>query len=175
MSDITPDICDHFAESVTLLNLPLRRFGGRGAFWGEIVTIRCYQDNSRVKEMLAQEGHGKVLIVDGNGSTQRALLGDMLAQSGIDNGWAGVIVYGAIRDVAQLATMDFGVLALATNPFKSDKRDQGEVNVTLTLQNQLVQPNHYVYADENGVLICNEALNLAQHGIKLPSYARSMS
>lgn len=159
MNDITPDICDQFEDQVTLLNLPLQNFGQRTAFFGEIVTVRCYQDNSKVREVLGQDGKGKVLIVDGHGSCQKALLGDQLAILGIENGWEGIIVYGAIRDVAQMSQMDIGVQALATCPFKTEKRGLGEVNVTLTMQNQLVQPKHYVYADWNGVLISKEKLD----------------
>ncbi|EGQ7846873.1 putative 4-hydroxy-4-methyl-2-oxoglutarate aldolase [Vibrio parahaemolyticus] len=159
MRDITPDICDQFEDQVALLNLPLQNFGQRTAFHGEIVTVRCYHDNSKVREVLEQDGTGKVLIVDGHGSCQKALLGDQLAILGIENGWEGIIVYGAVRDVAQMSQMDIGVQALGTCPFKTEKRGVGEVNVTLTMLNQIVQPKHHVYADWNGVLISKEALD----------------
>ena len=159
MRDITPDICDQFEDQVSLLTLPLQNFGQRSAFYGEIVTVRCYHDNSKVREVLGEDGTGKVLIVDGNGSCQRALLGDQLAILVIENGREGIIVYGAIRDVAQISQMDIGVQALGTNPFKTEKRGIGEVNVTLTMQNQIVQPKHYVYADWNGVLISKQKLD----------------
>lgn len=96
MKDITPDICDKHEDKVTSLDLPLHTFGNKSAFWGEIVTVRCYHDNSKVRETLSQDGKGKVLIVDGHGSCQKALLGDQLAILAIDNNWEGVIVYGAI-------------------------------------------------------------------------------
>ncbi|MDF5591316.1 putative 4-hydroxy-4-methyl-2-oxoglutarate aldolase, partial [Vibrio parahaemolyticus] len=153
------DICDQFEDQVSLLTLPLQNFGQRSAFYGEIVTVRCYLDNSKVREVLGEDGTGKVLIVDGHGSCQRALLGDQLAILGIENGWEGIIVYGAIRDVAQISQKDIGVQALGTNPFKTEKRGIGEVNVTLTMQNQIVQPKHYVYADWNGVLISRQKLD----------------
>ena len=95
MRDITPDICDQFEDQVILLSLPLQNFGQRSAFHGEIVTVRCYHDNSKVREVLSEDGTGKVLIVDGHGSCQKALLGDQLAILGIENGWEGIIVYGA--------------------------------------------------------------------------------
>lgn len=160
MRDITPDICDQFEDQVMLLSLPLQSFGGRSAFYGEIVTIRCYHDNSKVREVLEQNGTGKVLIVDGHGSCQKALLGDQLAMLGVENGWEGIIVYGAIRDVAQIYQMAIGVQALGTCPFKTEKRGMGEVDVTLTMQNQIVQPKHYVYADLNGVLTSKEAFEV---------------
>ncbi|MGF1772928.1 putative 4-hydroxy-4-methyl-2-oxoglutarate aldolase [Vibrio wakamikoensis] len=158
MRDITPDICDQHEDKVMLLNIPLQNFGQRAAFWGEIVTVRCYHDNSMVREVLGHDGKGKVLFVDGNGSCAKALLGDQLAIMAIENGWEGVIVNGAIRDVAAMSEMDLGVKALAACPFKTEKRGAGQINVTLTMNNQIVQPGHYVYSDWNGVLISKEAL-----------------
>jgi regulator of ribonuclease activity A len=108
--------------------------------------------------MLSQDGTGKVLIVDGHGSCQRALLGDQLAMLAIDNHWEGVVVNGAIRDAGAIAEMELGVKALGTCPFKTEKRGAGDVNVTLTIHNQMIQPGDYVYADWNGILMSNEAL-----------------
>ncbi|MBY7732539.1 MULTISPECIES: putative 4-hydroxy-4-methyl-2-oxoglutarate aldolase [Vibrio] len=158
MHDITPDLCDEFESKVTLLNMPLQNFGQRGAFWGKIVTVRCYHDNSKVREVLETDGCGKVLVVDGNGSCQKALLGDQLAILAIENGWEGVIVNGAVRDVAMMAQMDLGIQALGASPFKTEKHGVGQVNVTLTVHNQLIQPGDYIYADWNGVLISTELL-----------------
>ena len=159
MKDITPEICDKHEDKVILLDIPLHTFGSKCAFWGEIVTVRCYHDNSKVREALSQDGKGKVLIVDGHGSCQQALLGDKLAILAIDNHWEGVIIYGAIRDVAVMAEMDFGIKALGTSPFKTEKRGAGEMNVTLTIHNQMIQPGDYVYADWNGVLMSTELLD----------------
>ncbi|EGR2796477.1 putative 4-hydroxy-4-methyl-2-oxoglutarate aldolase [Vibrio navarrensis] len=160
MNDITPDICDKFEDKVRLLNLPLQNYGQKTAFFGEIVTVRCYHDNSKVREMLSQDGKGKVLVVDGHGSCQKALLGDQLAILAIENNWEGVIVFGAVRDVAQMAQMSLGVKALGASPFKTEKRGAGEVNVTLMMLNQIVQPKEYIYADWNGVLISKQALEI---------------
>lgn len=160
MNDITPDICDKFEDKVRLLNLPLQNYGQKTAFFGEIVTVRCYHDNSKVREMLSQAGKGKVLVVDGHGSCQKALLGDQLAILAIENNWEGVIVFGAVRDVAQMAQMSLGVKALGASPFKTEKRGAGEVNVTLMMLNQIVQPKEYIYADWNGILISKQALEI---------------
>ncbi|MDN3614099.1 MAG: putative 4-hydroxy-4-methyl-2-oxoglutarate aldolase [Vibrio gallaecicus] len=158
MHDITPDLCDQFESKVTLLRLPTQNYGQKGAFWGEIVTVRCYHDNSKVREMLEKDGTGKVLFVDGNGSCQKALLGDQLAILAIENGWEGVVVNGAIRDVAMMSQMELGVQALGACPFKTEKRGAGEVNVTLSIHNQLIQPGDYIYADWNGILLSSEKL-----------------
>ncbi|MBE3660565.1 ribonuclease activity regulator protein RraA [Vibrio navarrensis] len=160
MNDITPDICDKFEDKVRLLNLPLQNYGQKTAFFGEIVTVRCYHDNSKVREMLIQDGKGKVLVVDGHGSCLKALFGDQLAILAIENNWEGVIVFGAVRDVAQMAQMSLGVKALGTSPFKTEKRGAGEVNVTLMMLNQIVQPKEYIYADWNGILISKQALEI---------------
>ncbi len=161
MKDITPDICDRYESQVTLLDLPLQNYGMRSDFWGQVVTVRCYHDNSKVREVLSQNGKGKVLVVDGNGSRRKALMGDQVAMMAIDNGWEGVIIYGAVRDVVALSQMDLGIKALDACPFKTEKRGVGEVNVTLTMQNQMVQPGDYIYADWNGILLSQQALDLS--------------
>lgn len=159
MRDITPDICDRFGDRINFVNLPLCNFGQRTAFWGQVVTVRCYHDNSKVREVLSQDGRGKVLVVDGNGSMHRALLGDQLAILAIENNWEGIIVHGAVRDAAMLAEMDIGIQALGTCPMKTDKRGLGEVNVTLSVHKQIIQPGEYIYADWNGLLTSKELLN----------------
>ncbi|WJG23072.1 putative 4-hydroxy-4-methyl-2-oxoglutarate aldolase [Vibrio furnissii] len=161
MRDITPDICDQYESQVTLLELPLQNFGMRSAFWGQIVTVRCYHDNSKVKELLSQNGKGKVLVVDGHGSCQKALMGDQIAISAIENEWEGVIINGAVRDVVAMSQMDLGIKALGACPFKTEKRGAGDVNVTLTIHNQMIQPGDYLYADWNGVLLSPAELTLS--------------
>lgn len=158
MNDILPDICDKYENQVTLLDLPFQSYGQRFSFFGEVVTVRCFHDNSKVWEVLKQDGKGKVLFVDGNGSCKKALLGTKLAILAIENGWEGVIVYGAVRDVAALSEMDLGIKALAACPFKAEKNDAGEINVSLTMNRQTVLPGDYVYADWNGTLISHEEL-----------------
>ncbi|MBY8101726.1 putative 4-hydroxy-4-methyl-2-oxoglutarate aldolase [Vibrio fluvialis] len=161
MRDITPDISDQYESQVTLLELPLQNFGMRSAFWGQIVTVRCYHDNSKVKEILSQNGKGKVLVVDGHGSCQKALMGDQIAISAIENEWEGVIINGGVRDVVAMSQMDLGIKALGACPFKTEKRGAGDVNVTLSIHNQMIQPGDYIYADWNGVLISPVELDLS--------------
>ncbi|KUI98543.1 ribonuclease E inhibitor RraA [Vibrio sp. MEBiC08052] len=160
MRDITPDLCDKYESQVTLLDLPLQNFGQRDAFWGEIVTIRCYHDNSKVRDILQQNGKGKVLVIDGHGSCKKALMGDMMAFEAVKSGWEGIIVYGAVRDVVALSELDLGVKALGACPFKTEKKDAGQVNVTLSIMNQMIQPGDYIYADWNGILISEQPLEV---------------
>lgn len=161
MLDLLPDLFDHYPSKLTLLPLTFTAFGGKRLFWGEIVTVKCFEDNSKVKEVLAQDGHGKVLVVDGGGSARRALLGDLIAQSALDHGWQGVVINGYIRDAARLATFNLGVYALGAMPIKTDKLNQGQVNVPIEIGGVLVKPGMMIYVDQNGIAISEESLNFA--------------
>ncbi len=135
-----------------------RSFGGRRSFFGEVVTIKCFEDNSRVKELLATPGQGRVLVVDGGASMRCALLGDLIATSAVQNGWAGVIVYGCVRDVDALAGLDLGVQALGCIPRKSHRQGVGETGVKLCFGGLNIAPGMQVYADANGILVSDVAL-----------------
>ena len=157
---ITPDLCDAYPESVQVLEPMFSNFGGRDSFGGEIVTIKCFEDNSRVKEQAELNGKGKVLVVDGGGSLRHALLGDMIAEKASKNGWEGLVIYGCIRDVDVLAQTDLGVQALASHPLKSVRRGLGDVNVPVTFAGVTFRPGKFIYADNNGVIISPVALKM---------------
>ncbi|OOS23970.1 ribonuclease activity regulator protein RraA [Moraxella porci DSM 25326] len=135
-----------------------KNYGGRTSFGGQAVTVKCFEDNSRVKELLATDGDGRVLVVDGGGSIRCALLGDMIAESAVKHGWAGVIVYGCVRDVDAMRQMELGVQALASIPQKSTRKGIGEVGVTLQFGGVTIRDGDYVYADNNGILVAAEPL-----------------
>lgn len=158
MTYSTPDLCDDNPELVRVLEPMMANFGGRESFGGEIVTIKCHEDNSLVKENTGKPGHGKVMVVDGGGSMRRALLGDMIAENAVKNGWEGLIIYGCVRDVDALVTLDLGVQALASIPLKTDKRGIGDLNVELTFGGVTFIPGEYVYADNNGVVVSSKSL-----------------
>lgn len=149
----TPDLCDDYPELVRVLEPMMATFGGRDAFGGEVVTVKCHEDNSLVKENAGKPGHGKVMVVDGGGSLRRALLGDMIAENAVNNGWEGFIIYGCVRDVDALAGLDLGVQALASIPLKTEKRGIGDLNVPVTFGGITFHPGEYVYADNNGVIV----------------------
>ena len=158
MKDIlTPDLCDAHPE-VQVVEPMFGNFGGREAFGGEIVTVKCFEDNSVVKEQVAKPGKGKVMVVDGGGSMRAALLGDMLADQAVENGWEGLLIYGCIRDVDAIGETDLGVQALGTYPRKTEKRGLGDLNVPVTFGGVTFQPGHYVYADNNGVVVSTKPL-----------------
>lgn len=151
----TADLCDAHGDAVRVLALPLRDYGGRVAFGGAVSTVRAFEDNSRVREAVDEPGNGRVLVVDGGGSLRRSMLGDQLAQSAARNGWAGVVVIGAIRDAAVIATLPLGVKALGTCPRKTDKRGIGERDVALEVGGLLVRPGEWLWADADGVVLAD--------------------
>ena len=155
----TPDLCDAHENIVAVLEPIFVNYGGRDAFGGEIVTVKCFEDNSLVKEQLATAGNGRVLVVDGGGSLRRALLGDMIAESAVKNGWSGVVIYGAIRDVDVIANLDLGVQAIGAIPLKTEKRGIGDLNVPVRFAGVDIRPGDYLYADNNGIIISPHALD----------------
>ena len=149
----TPDLCDKYPDIVKVVSPFLKHYGGKKSFSGQIVTIKCFEDNSWVKKTLGENGEGKVLVVDGEGSLGCALLGDQLAALASENKWQGVIVNGCVRDVGELQNIDLGVMAKAIHPKRSIKRNQGEVNMIVKFGHVDFVPHYYVYADENGVIV----------------------
>jgi regulator of ribonuclease activity A len=151
------DLCDAHPELAAVEPI-LRDFGGSLAFFGPIVTLKVFEDNSLVRESLEQPGNGRVLVVDGGGSLRCALLGGNLAALAEKNGWAGVIVHGAVRDVRELRAARVGVKAIAPHPRKSEKRGLGERDVPVTFGGVTFKTGEYVYADEDGVVVSPSAI-----------------
>jgi len=164
MTYSTPDICDQFPGQLQIAEPLFTEFGGKDSFSGEIVTIKCFEDNSWVKQNLAIAGHGKVLVVDGGGSLRCALLGDLLGAMAVQNGWQGLLVNGCVRDVEILKSMDLGVRALNCYPLKSNKRNEGQLNVPVRFAGVNFEPGQYLYADENGIVVANEELDITRNG-----------
>ena len=157
---MTPDLCDEYPDLVQVLEPMLNNYGGIDAFGGEIVTVKCFEDNSIVKEQVGLPGHGKVMVVDGGGSMRNALLGDMLAEKAAENGWAGLVIYGCIRDVDIIRQTQLGVQAMNSNPRKTEKRGIGDLNISVTFGGVTFVPGEYVYADNNGVIVSPEKLSM---------------
>ena len=160
MKIVTPDLCDAYPELVRIVEPLFNNYGGRKAFGGEILTIKCHEDNSLVKEHVGNPGNGRVMVVDGGGSLRCALLGDMLAAKAVENGWAGIIIYGCIRDVDDIGTMDLGVQALRTIPIKSNRQGRGDLNIPVTFGGVTFNPGEFVYADNNGIIVASQELNM---------------
>lgn len=149
----TADLYDLHGDALQSLPLQLRTFGGIAAFEGPIRTVRCFQDNALVKQILATPGAGAVLVIDGAGSLETALMGDLIAQSAVDAGWAGVVIHGCVRDSVALGRMPLGVKALGTNPRKSAKDGVGEIDVPVEFGGVVFRPGAMLYADEDGILV----------------------
>ena len=156
----TSDICDQYGATVRILAPLLRSFGGRGSCQGPAATLKVFEDNALIRATLEQPGNGAVLVVDGGGSLRCALVGDQLARLVIDNGWAGILVWGCIRDSAEIATMPVYVSALATHPLRSVRCGIGERDVPVTFGGVRFAPGDYLYADEDGILVAEHALPL---------------
>ncbi len=160
MQNLTPDLCDEFPQIVRVVEPIFSNFGGKLSFGGEIVTIKCHEDNSVVKRTAGTPGNGKVMVVDGGASMRVALLGDMIASNAINNGWEGIIIYGCVRDVDTLKKLDLGVQALNSYPLKSEKRGLGDLNIPVSFGGVDFIPGEYVYADNNGIIVSSESLTL---------------
>lgn len=148
----TSDIYDEREEHVASLTIPLENIGGHKHFHGPVRTLRCFQDNGLLKQIIFEPGDGAVLVVDGGGSLDAELIGGSMAATLAANGWAGVILYGAIRDRAELAELPLGIKALGSNPRKSVKDGNGERDVTVTIGGVEFHPGAMVYADDDGIL-----------------------
>ena len=161
MEIITADLCDKYSDTLLIAEpIGFNNYGGNTAFYGQIHTVKCFENNHFVRVALEQDGSGKVLVVDGGGSLRCALLGDMLGELAVKNNWNGVIVYGCIRDSAAMAKLPLGVKALNTHPLKSVKKNEGEENVVLRFAGIHFTPGHYVYADGDGIIVSATELSL---------------
>lgn len=158
----TPDLCDQFetelGKTLRVVAPMFQRYGARTSFSGQIVTLKIFEDNSLVREAFAENGTGKVLVIDGGGSLRCALVGDQLAILAHKNGWEGVVVYGCIRDSADINGIDIGVRALNTHPQKSIKKGVGDKDITVTFGGTSFNPGEYLYADEDGILVSTKTL-----------------
>jgi regulator of ribonuclease activity A len=149
----TADLVDQHGDALASSDLQMRQYGGLAAFTGTVRTVRCFQDNALVKQALATPGDGQVLVVDGGGSLHSALMGDLIAASAVAHGWAGVVVHGAVRDVAALRDLPLGVKALGSNPRKSTKDGTGEVDVPVSFGGVTYRPGQRLWSDDDGIVV----------------------
>lgn len=152
------DLYDEHLESIQVAAPIFKNFGGRKKFYGKIHTVKAFEDNTYIKEAFAEDGAGKVLVVDAAGSLRCAMMGDQVAALGKEHGWEGIIIFGCIRDSMEVGKLDFGVKALATIPRKTIKRQQGVRNIPVHFSGVHFTPEHYVYSDEDGILISDRPL-----------------
>lgn len=158
MLDLLPDLCDQHFDQLSVMEPIFQSYGKATIFSGQAVTVKCFEDNSLVKELAGTPGEGRILVIDGGGSTRRALLGDMIAENAVNNGWAGFVIYGAIRDVATINTLNLGVKAITACPVKTEKRGLGDAGIDLHFAGVSIAEGDYIYADLNGVVVAKEPL-----------------
>jgi len=158
MDLLTADLLDSHEDllrdgSLRVAAPMFQSYGGRQSFHGRISTLKLFEDNSLVRKALEQPGSGRVLVIDGGGSLRCALAGDQLAQLAVSQGWAGILVYGCIRDSRAIASMDLGVFALATHPLKTVKKNVGDADVAVSFAGVSFVPGQFLYADEDGLIV----------------------
>lgn len=154
----TPDLCDEFGAEVCVAEPLFRDFGGVERFAGPIATVRVFEDNALVRQALEMAGGGRVLVVDGGGSLRSALVGGNLATLALENGWSGLVVYGCVRDAAELASTPVGVKALHAVPRRSGKAGAGERGVPVAFAGVTFTPGAWLYADRDGIVVANRKL-----------------
>ena len=152
----TPDISDQHPNLHFLLNF--KSYGGVSNFYGEVVTLKCNDDNSLVRNILSEPGQSRVLLVDGNASENVALLGDNLASLAIENNWSAVVINGCVRDVVELQQLNVAVFALNSCPKKSNKNNTGVRSIDIHISNVLIKEGYWLYGDQNGILVSAEKL-----------------
>lgn len=160
MAISVPDICDKYFDQIRVLEPWFTDFGAKQNFSGEIVTVKCFEDNSLVKDLVGTDGRGRVIVVDGGGSMRRALLGDLLAAKAAKNGWQGLLINGCVRDVEILQNIDLGIKALNSHPVKTDKLGEGQLEIAIEFGGVQMLPGQFLYADANGVVIADHDLKL---------------
>lgn len=156
----TSELCDLFADSVDVVEPLFESYGGLSSFGGEITTIKCYEDKGLIERVLSEPGEGKVLLIDGGGSSRRALIDATSAQDALDNGWEGIICFGSVREVDSLADIDIGILAVASIPVSANSEEVGDIDIPVNFGGVTFLPEDHVYADSTGVILSPEPLDL---------------
>lgn len=149
----TADLVDQYGAELRVCDVQFRQFGGRRVFTGPVRTVSCHEDNGLLRDLVRTSGADCVLVVDGGGSLHAALVGDVLAGAAVQNGWAGLVIHGAVRDSAALAGLGLGIKALGTNPRKSAKTGAGAVDVPVTFGGVTFQPGDVLHADDDGIVL----------------------
>ena len=153
--EATADLVDLYGDQLSSVALPFRSFGEKVRFSGQVVTVKCFEDNALLKRKLAEEEspQGKVLVVDGGGSHRSALVGDVIAGIAVDRGWAGLVIHGVVRDSLALSSLPIGIKALGTNPAKSSKTGAGQADIPVNIAGVIFHPGSTVYCDEDGIVV----------------------
>lgn len=156
----TSELCDLYPDMVDVVEPMFIHYGGRSSFGGQLVTIKCFEDKGVIEEVVQQNGAGKVLLIDGGGSSRRALIDIAIAELAFDNEWEGIVCYGAVRDVDALEEVDFGIMAMTSIPVGAISEGVGEVDVPVNFAGVTFLPEDHLYADSTGVILSPEPLDI---------------
>ncbi|KGJ91121.1 ribonuclease E activity regulator RraA [Colwellia psychrerythraea] len=156
----TSELCDFYADLIDVVDPIFCNYGGCSSFAGKVVTLKCFENLGLISELVNLNGTGKVLVIDGGGSTRRALIDVNIAQSAADNGWEGIVCYGSVRDVDALEDIDIGIQALVAIPVGASIQCTGETDIAINFAGVTVLPDDYIYADNTGIVLSPEALDI---------------
>ncbi|KAA1194687.1 ribonuclease E activity regulator RraA [Photorhabdus heterorhabditis] len=156
----TSELCDIYQEEINVVEPMFSNFGGRTSFGGQIITVKCFEDNGLLYDLLEENGRGRILLVDGGGSVRQALIDAELAQLAVQNEWEGIVVYGAVRQVDQLAELDLGIQAIAAIPAGCRDEGTGTSDIRVNFGGVTFFSGDYLYADNTGIILSEEPLGL---------------
>ena len=156
----TSDICDEFPNDIRILSPIFKSYGKRSHFGGQVITVQCFEDNSQIKALSAEQGNSRIVVVDGGGSLNKALMGDLIAAAFIQNGWAGIVINGCVRDVEILNTLPFGIRALNSIPLKTERKGQGSQGDPVVLAGVTINTGDYMVVDDTGIVVSDRPIHL---------------
>ena len=156
----TSELCNIYADLIDVVDPIFCNFGGRSSFGGQVVTVKCFENNRLIKKVLDANGQGKVLVIDGGGSTRRALIDIEIAEKATENDWEGIICYGSVRDVDALETLDLGIQGLVSIPVGANDQDIGESDLAINFAGVTFLPEDHIYADNTGIILSPEPLDI---------------
>lgn len=155
----TSQLCDTYADLIDVVDPIFSNYGGRHSFGGQVVTIKCFEGTGLIAKIVATDGTGKVLVIDGGGSTRRALIDINIAETAVNNGWEGIICYGSVRDVDTIEEIDLGIQGLVSIPVGANDNEFGESDVAINFGGVTILPDDHIYADNTGIILSADPLN----------------
>lgn len=156
----TSELCNTYVDLIDVLEPIFSNYGGRNSFGGQVVTIKCFENNGLIKQVLSSDGEGKVLVIDGGGSTRRALINIELAEQALNNNWEGIICYGSVRDVDAIEELELGIQGLVSIPVGASNDSYGESDIAVNFAGVTFLPDDHVYADNSGIILSADPLDI---------------
>ncbi|WP_159817755.1 ribonuclease E activity regulator RraA [Colwellia sp. 20A7] len=156
----TSQLCDIYADLIDVIDPIFSNYGGRHSFGGKVVTIKCFEGVGLIKQTVMTEGTNKVLVIDGGGSTRRALIDLDIAETAANNGWEGIVCYGSVRDVDAIEEIDIGIQGLVSIPVGANDNEFGEIDIAINFGGVTILPDDHIYADNTGIILSPEPLDI---------------